>query len=163
MIKTIMATITLMITMKMKLKTPLNSPSVIEMNRLRMRGHDRCLACTHPDLKLDFTLDDPHTLRTSVDFTDAMTSFNGMVHGGLQAFVIDEALTCALMGMGIYGATCDLKLRYKASVVVGPTAHIRVKIVGQYKKLFELTAELTQKGQLCTKANARFLQQALKS
>ncbi len=47
--------------MKLELETPLDRPSVIEMNRLRMRGHDRCLACTHPDLKLHFTLDDPHT------------------------------------------------------------------------------------------------------
>jgi acyl-coenzyme A thioesterase PaaI-like protein len=146
----------------MKLNISTDTPSIIKLSRLRRSAHDRCLACTHPKLKLDFTLDDAHTLRTSVDFTDEMTSFNGMVHGGLQALVIDEALTCALMGMGVYGATCDLKLRYKASVVVGPTAHIRVQIVRQYRKLFELSAELSQKGKLCTKASARFMQQALK-
>lgn len=67
----------------MKHKKSAHLLSVIQLNRLRRRAHDRCLACTHPDLKLDFTLDDPHTLRTSVDFTDAMTSFNGMIHGGL--------------------------------------------------------------------------------
>jgi len=145
----------------MKLEAPLNSPSVIEMNRLRMHGHDRCLACTHPDLKLNFTLDDPHTLRTSIDFTDAMTSFNGMVHGGLQAFVIDEAMTCALMGQGIYGATAELKLRYRRVVEVGPTAHIRVWAEQRYRRLHEVNAELTQNGKVCTTACARFMQQAL--
>jgi acyl-coenzyme A thioesterase PaaI-like protein len=145
----------------MKIEAPLKGPSVIEMNRLRMRGHDRCLACTHPDLKLHFTLDDPQTLRTSIDFTDAMTSFNGMVHGGLQAFVIDEAMTCALMGLGIYGATSELKLRYSAPVEVGPTAHIRVWTELQYHCLYKVKAELTQSGKICTKASARFMKQAL--
>jgi acyl-coenzyme A thioesterase PaaI-like protein len=135
--------------------------SVIKLSHLRQRGHERCLACTHPELKLDFTLDSPHVLRTSIDFTDAMTSFNGMVHGGLQAFVIDEAMTCALMGLGIYGATCELKLRYRASVEVGPTAHIRVWVERRYRKLYELKAELTQRGKIRTTASARFLQQAL--
>jgi acyl-coenzyme A thioesterase PaaI-like protein len=138
-------------------------PSVIEMNRLRSHAHNRCLACTHPDLKLNFTLDDPHTLRTSIDFTEAMTSFNGMVHGGLQALVIDEAMTCALMGMGIYGATGELKLRYRRSVEVGPTAHIRVWMDRRYHRLCEINAELTQRGKVCTTAHARFMQQALDS
>lgn len=145
----------------MKIKAKSDPQSVIKLSRLRRHGHERCLACTHPDLKLDFTLDGPHTLRTSIDFTDAMTSFNGMVHGGLQALVIDEAMTCALMGLGVYGATCDLKLRYRASVKVGPTAHIRVWVVRRTRQLFELNAELTQKGEVCTKASARFMQQAL--
>ncbi|MGZ0656995.1 PaaI family thioesterase [Coraliomargarita sp. W4R53] len=147
----------------MKLEAQHTTPSVIDMNRLRTRGHDRCLACTHPELKLDFTLDDPHTLRTSIDFTESMTSFNGMVHGGLQAFVIDEAMTCALMGLGIYGATGELKLRYRRPVEVGPTAHIRVWVERRYRRLCEVKAELTQKGEVCTAANARFMQQALVS
>jgi len=145
----------------MKLKTLWRSPSVIKLSRLRSRGHEHCLACTHPDLKLDFTLDDPNTLRTSIDFTDAMTSFNGRVHGGLQAFVIDEAMTCALMGQGIYGATAELKIRYRRAVEVGPTAHIRVWLERRYRKLNEVKAELTQKGEVCTTAHARFMQQAL--
>lgn len=139
-----------------------SSQSVIKLSRLRRAGHESCLACTHRELKLDFTLDDPHTLRTSIDFTDAMTSFNGMVHGGLQALVIDEAMTCALMGVGVYGATCELKLRYREMVKVGPTAHIRVWVTRQSRQLFTLNAELTQRGRLCTKASGRFVLQALK-
>ena len=145
----------------MKIKESFQGTSVIKLSRLRTQGHDRCLACTHPELKLDFTLDDPHTLRTSIDFTDSMTSFNGMVHGGLQAFVIDEAMTCALMGLGIYGATAELKLRYRRPVEVGPTAHICVWVERRYRRLSELKAELSQKGKICTTAQARFMQQTL--
>lgn len=57
--------------------------SILKLSRLRRSGHRHCLACTHPKLKLDFTMDGPHRVRSSVDFTKEMTSFNGMVHGGL--------------------------------------------------------------------------------
>jgi acyl-coenzyme A thioesterase PaaI-like protein len=107
-------------------------------------------------------MDEPHVLRTSIDFTDAMTSFNGMVHGGLQALLIDEAMTCALMACDVFGATCDLSLRYRAPVEVGPCAHIRVWLTRNRLGLFYVNAELTQEGKVRTKANARFMQQELK-
>ncbi|WP_269524361.1 PaaI family thioesterase [Coraliomargarita parva] len=137
--------------------------SVLKLHRLRQLGHDACLACTHPDLKLDFTLDGPHRLRSSIDFTKAMTSFNGMVHGGLLAFVMDEAMTCALMAEGIYGATGDLNLRYRKPVRVGPTSHITVSISQRHQRLFRLEAELRQSGELCTTAKARFMETTLLS
>ncbi len=143
----------------MKTEKPLKCPSVIELNRLRKQVHDRCIACIHPQLKLNFTLDDPYILRTSIDFTDEMKSFNGMVHGGLQAFLIDEAMTCALLGQGICAATGDLKLRYKHPVKVGPTGYIRVWVATQYHRLYYVEAELTQSGTLCTSGIARFIDQ----
>lgn len=131
------------------------------MHRLRKAGHPRCLACTHPDLKLNFTMDGPHRLRTSLSFTKEMTSFNGMIHGGLIALLIDEAMTCALMAEGHYAATGDLKLRYLQPVRSEPTADILVTVESRLRQLFKLSAELKQEGVLCTKAEARFMKQEL--
>lgn len=135
--------------------------NILKMHRLRKVGHPDCLACTHPDLKLNFTMDGPHRVRTSLDFTKSMTSFNGMIHGGLLALVIDEAMTCALMAEGHYAATGDLKLRYLHPVRSGPTAHIIVTVKSRFKQLFKLSAELKQEGVLCTQAEARFMKQEL--
>lgn len=137
--------------------------SIPTLKRLRQMGHPHCLACTHPTLKLSFTLEGPDALRASIDFTDEMTSFNGKVHGGLQALLIDEAFACALMSKGVYGATVDLNLRYKRSARVGPTAHIHVQIVSRYRTLYTLKAELRQEGKLCASATARFMEQTLQS
>lgn len=137
------------------------SASVVDLHRLRNGGHAECMACIHPDLKLDFALDGVDRLRSSIEFTSSMTSFNGMVHGGLQAFVIDEAMTCLLMGKGLYGATGDLKIRYKKPVRVGPTAHIFVWLVSSYRRFHSIEAELRQNNELCTRASARFLEQDL--
>lgn len=146
----------------MLLNEPIERTSVLDLHRLRQHGHANCMACMHPELKLDFTLDGPDRLRTSIDFTASMTSFNGMVHGGLQSFVIDEAMTCLLMGKKIYGATGELNLRYKAPVRVGPTAHIIVWIVSSYRRLHLIEAELHQEKRVRTRATARFMEQDLR-
>lgn len=140
--------------------TPASIPT---LNNLRHTGHKRCIACLHPKLKLSFTLEGPDELRASIDFTDEMTSFNGMVHGGVQAFVIDEAMTCALMSKGLYGATIELNLRYKRSIRAGPTAHLHIQILSRYRSIHTLKAEIRQEGKRCTSATAKFIEQPLQT
>lgn len=134
---------------------------LICLEKLRAQGHSQCMAFLHPALKLDFSLESPQVLRAQVDFTEEMTSFNGMVHGGLQAFLIDQAMTCALMGLGVYGATCELTLRYKASVRVDVPGVIRVWIDKRCRTLYDVDAELLQNEKVCTQAHAKFLKRIL--
>ncbi|EDY83225.1 thioesterase family protein [Verrucomicrobiia bacterium DG1235] len=137
--------------------------SVIELDNMRQLGHSSCLACTHPDLKLDFALEGPNVIRCAFDFTKEMTSFNGYVHGGLQALVLDQAMTCALMAQGIFGATGDLNLRYKRSVEVGPSVCIRAWVEKRFHSMYYLRAELLQGGNTCTLASARFVEKELEA
>jgi acyl-coenzyme A thioesterase PaaI-like protein len=146
---------------KAKSQRSLSDENIIRLEELRKQGHSHCMAFMHPDLKLDFSLESPRILRARIEFTNEMTSFNGMVHGGLQSFLIDQAMTCALMGLGIYGATCDLSLRYRASVRVGSPALIRVWVESRYRTIYKLKAEILQSDTLCTEASARFLEQVL--
>jgi uncharacterized protein (TIGR00369 family) len=132
--------------------------SILKLSRLRRKGHRECLACTHPKLKLDFTMDGPHRLRSSVDFSKEMVSFDGMIHGGVIALLIDEAMTCALTAEGHYCATGDLSLRYLKPARPEETAHIVVTVEARQKRLFKVSAELKQKGELCTRATARFME-----
>lgn len=134
---------------------------LICLEKLRKEGHAQCMAFLHPSLKLNFSLESPRVLIAEADFTEEMISFNGMVHGGLQAFLIDQAMTCALMGLGVFGATCELNLRYRTSVQVGVPAVIRVWIEKRYRKLYALKAELIQNEKCCTEASARFFKQIL--
>jgi len=115
------------------------------------------LACTHPKLKLDFTMDGPHRLRSSIDLSSEMTSFDGMVHGGILALLMDEAMTCVLMAEGRYCATGELNLRYHRPVHPDTTAHISATVEAKRGRLYEVKAELKQKQQLCVRAKARFM------
>ena len=136
--------------------------SIPRLHHMRHEGHHRCLACTHPELKLNFALDGPHRLRSSVNFTDEMVSFNGMIHGGILALLLDEAVTCALLAEGHYAATAELKLRYLHPVEPAPTAHISVTILNRARDLFEVKAELHQRDRLRTRATARMMKQPLR-
>ncbi|WFB37686.1 hotdog domain-containing protein [Kiritimatiellota bacterium B12222] len=131
------------------------------LESLRHEGHPQCMACTHAEYRLEFELETPQVLVAHVEFTDEMTSFNHMVHGGLQSFLIDQAMTCALMGLGIYGATCELTLRYRSSVEVGLPAKIRVWVEKRYRTLYDVKAELIQNETVRTFGSARFLKQTL--
>lgn len=130
------------------------------LERLRRRGHSHCLACTHPEWKLEYELECESVLVSDIRLTESMTSFNGMVHGGLQALLIDEAMTCALMGAGVYAATCDLKIRYRHPVRAG-AAQLQAWVESYHRGLCSVQAELKQGDQICTRASARFMKQVL--
>lgn len=135
--------------------------SIPMLNELRQAGHASCVACIHPELKLDFALTGPQQMHSSVDFKPSMCSFNGHVHGGVLAFVMDEAVTCLLMSEGKYAVTGELKLRYKHPVGAGKTAHVEVRLERSCGQLTKVAAVLSQAGQDCVLAQASMMEEAL--
>ena len=85
-----------------------------------------------------------------------------MIHGGLIAFLMDEAMTCAVMAEGDYAATGELKLRYLKPVRSDPTAYIIVTVESRFRTMYTLSAKLIQGGEVRTRATARFIKQELK-
>ena len=136
-------------------------PSLIELERLRRLGHNDCFACGNPETRLDFALDGPDVLRAAFRFRKSMTSFNGYVHGGLQALLLDQAMTCSLMAQGVFGATGDFNIRYRHSVEVGPSVIIRSWVNQHSHRLYYLRAEIRQGNTLCTQTSARFMEKDL--
>jgi len=137
--------------------------SIPVLNELRQEGHASCVACIHPELKLDFALTGPQQIHSSVDFKPSMCSFNGHVHGGVLAFVLDEAVTCLLMSEGKYAVTADLRLRYKQPVAAGQTAHVEVRLERSCGQLSKVAAVLSQDGQDCVLAEASMMEEALET
>jgi uncharacterized protein (TIGR00369 family) len=83
--------------------------------------------------------------------------YDGMVHGGVLAAVLDAAMVQCLMGHGVVAYTARMNIRYIKPVKIGQ----RVKIFCSLKqvhfsKLFELDAKITQGGKDYTVAHASF-------
>ncbi len=135
--------------------------SIPKLSALRRSGHAKCIACIHPDLRLDFSLNGPGQMHSSLDFTDSMCSYNGHVHGGVLAFVMDEAVTCMLMAEGKYAVTGALNIRYKRPVAARLTSHVEVKLERSCGRLNKVMATLSQSGQLCVVARASMMEEAL--
>jgi uncharacterized protein (TIGR00369 family) len=69
--------------------------------------------------------------------------FRGIVHGGVIATVLDEAMSKAVAATGCQALTGELRVRYRRAVSTGETLHIRGWIVKRAKRLITVEAALT--------------------
>ena len=93
-------------------------PSQLVLEMMRQRVHAVCLACNDPMFRLRFEVDEEGVLGTRFVPTPAHCSYRGVVHGGVVALLMDEAMTCCLMAHGLEGVTGELTLRYLQTVEV---------------------------------------------
>lgn len=137
----------------------LASPSLLVMEVLRQRAHAECLACNDPMFRLRFTLDGAGDLVTRFLPTGAHCSYRGVVHGGVVALLVDEAMTCCLMAHGMEGMTGELTLRYLGVVRV-EEVELRTRVTKAFAPLYHLESELRQGGVTRVRGRGRFLQRS---
>ncbi len=135
----------------------LASPSLLVLEVMRQRVHADCLACNDPMFRLKFSLAGEGDLVTRFLPTGGHCSYRGVVHGGVLALLVDEAMTCCLMAHGIEGVTGELTLRYRQPVEVGEI-ELRTRVTKAYAPLYHLESELRQAGVTRVRGRGRFLQ-----
>jgi acyl-coenzyme A thioesterase PaaI-like protein len=86
-------------------------------------------------------------------------SWNDVVHGGLLATMMDEAMGKWLWEHGLTAMTAEMTIRYSAVVPVGVTLTIESHLVSQKRKLIEMAASITlPDGSVAARAKAKFLE-----
>lgn len=86
-------------------------------------------------------------------------SWNDVVHGGLLATMMDEAMGKWLWEHGITAMTAEMTIRYSAMVPVGVTLTIEGYMVSQKRKLIEMAAHIIlPDGSVAVRAKAKFLE-----
>ncbi|MFX4263079.1 PaaI family thioesterase [Pelotomaculum propionicicum] len=86
-------------------------------------------------------------------------SWNDVVHGGLLATMMDEAMGKWLWEHGLTAMTAEMTIRYSAVVPVGATLTIESYMVSQKRKLIEMAASITlPDGTVAARAKAKFLE-----
>ena len=99
------------------------------------------------------------TVHLSCEPDQTWCGYNDIVHGGLVASILDEAMAWAVkMKVGDWAFTADYQLRYKKAVTPGQTYLAQAKVVKDAGR--KITAEAlltTQDGQMLAKASATFL------
>ena len=68
--------------------------------------------------------------------------YPGFVHGGVVTTLLDEAMGWATYGVGIWGLTGKLELRFRGPVPVGEALTVRGRITRDRGRLIEAIAEL---------------------
>ncbi|MGE5550167.1 MAG: PaaI family thioesterase [Bacteroidota bacterium] len=82
--------------------------------------------------------------------------FDGLVHGGIIATLLDEAMAHALLAHGIKGVTGKLMLRFRAPLRVGTPVIVTAGISADRGRIVETRAEIRAAAASIATAEALF-------
>jgi acyl-coenzyme A thioesterase PaaI-like protein len=124
------------------------------------KSHASCVACG-PDnpagLRLKFAKQPDGSVRAAVFCRREISGYDGFLHGGVAALMLDSAMTNCLFSLGVAALTAEFNLKYKAPVLIGRAAELRAWLVSDMAPLYLLKAELSQDGRVKVLAEAKFL------
>lgn len=84
----------------------------------------------------------PEGVRADWAPTGAWESFAGVIHGGIIATVLDEAMSKAIMSKGWEALTVDLRTRFRRRVEPGCQLHILGWVVDRQKRRIRTEASI---------------------
>jgi len=115
---------------------------ITPMKKLELVDNERCFACglENPDgLRLIWQVEG-NVMTTAFSALPKYQGWQGIVHGGILATLLDEAMT-RLAWIVCGGAlTAEMTVRYVAPAPIGETFQVRGEIVQESRKLVEMKA-----------------------
>jgi uncharacterized protein (TIGR00369 family) len=141
-------------------KGVMNERGYYERNHLTLkeRHHARCLFnCNPPVPGLAFSFDDEGHLHGEFVCNGYHQGYDGIVHGGVLAAIIDASMAQCLMGHGVVAYTTDMSVRYRRPIAIRRTAHLETSLrevnVG---RLYSMRCEIVQDTRRAVQAKAKF-------
>jgi acyl-coenzyme A thioesterase PaaI-like protein len=90
-----------------------------------------------------------------------LQGYDGIVHGGVIASLLDAAMTHCLFHRGIQAVTGDLHVRFVRPVDCNASLEIRAWVLSSNLPLYRLRAELVFDEHIAAWAEAKFLQRRM--
>jgi acyl-coenzyme A thioesterase PaaI-like protein len=126
----------------------------------QQRAHPHCFACGEPraaGLGLVFRVLPDGGVATDWLCPAEFQGFDGILHGGLIATLVDSAMVHALFARGVVARTAELSVRYRHPVRAGHPAHVVARLCAQTGPLYCLKAEVCQEGAVRASAQGKFM------
>lgn len=92
-----------------------------------------------------------------------LQGYDGIMHGGVVAALLDAAMTHCLFHRGIQGLTGDLHVRFVHSISCDAQLEIRAWMEANRKSLYRLKAEIVCDGTVMAWAEATFMRRSVSS
>ncbi len=112
----------------------------------RFKDNGRCFVCgrENPEgLRLAFRMDGGRgEAEAEVAFPDRYQGWEGVVHGGLLATVLDEAMIKAAWGRELRCVTGEITVRYSAPARTGEPYRLTGRVAGQRGRIILAESEL---------------------
>jgi uncharacterized protein (TIGR00369 family) len=131
------------------------------LNHVQTEAHPFCMVCSQSNpsgLALKFTTNDDGSVSASFQGHPALEGFQGVLHGGVIALLLDGAMTNCMFARGCVAMTAELNVRYREPVVIGDEMFIRAWVIQSVSRLHVLRAELKQNGCVKAAASAKFME-----
>jgi uncharacterized protein (TIGR00369 family) len=128
-----------------------------------LHHHPNCCICGMDGtqngwgLKIDYQVMLDGSVKALISCPPEWEGYPGWVHGGIEAALIDGAMTHCLFAMDIVGVTADLKIRYKRPLELGHRAEITALCTRRMLRSYQLRAKVTQRGYQCAAATGIFM------
>lgn len=123
-------------------------------------GHARCVACGTENprsLHLVFHPDAEGGVRGRFAADRDFVGYDGILHGGVAATLLDAAMTHCLFHAGVGAVTADLHVRYVRPVPVGIVVELTARVLTARPPLYRVRAELHANDRLAVWAEGKFL------
>ena len=120
-------------------------------------SHHSCLVCGNQhSLGLRFKTSE-YGVTATIQAKPEWQGYEGIMHGGMIATLLDAAMTHCLFGHQIEAMTVALQVRYLAPVRCTSRIDVTARIIGRRKLVYELCAELHVAGEVKARAGAKFM------
>lgn len=83
--------------------------------------------------------------------------WEGIVHGGILAAVLDEAMAYTVFFDGVKGMTARIEVRYRGAVHQGDVLDVEARTVRDTRKLAEVEGRLLRDGAPVAEATGRYM------
>jgi uncharacterized protein (TIGR00369 family) len=144
--------------------TTSDSTSVLkpsQLNAVRTQVHPFCTVCSHSNplgLGLEFFCEPDGSVSAAFLGHPALAGYEGVLHGGVIAALLDGAMTNCLFARGLTAMTAELNIRYRKPAVIGKEMRLRAWITRSAPPLHLLAAELKQGNHVGAAATAKFME-----
>ncbi len=125
------------------------------------RRHCKCIVCGNQNpvgLGLHFEVNGKGDVSATFRGNTLLQGYDGILHGGIIAALLDASMTHCLFHHGIEAVTGSLDVRFVKPVPCDALLTLRAKLTESHPPLFRLLAVLTYDRRVMARAKARFME-----
>jgi acyl-coenzyme A thioesterase PaaI-like protein len=130
------------------------------MAAIKHRLHGGCVACGENNpagLRLKFEKQPDGSVKAAAFCAKALAGYDGLLHGGVAALMLDSAMANCLFSAGVTALTAEITVKYKATVNIGRAVTLTARLKTDHDPLFIVSSELLQDGLEKVSAEAKFM------
>jgi len=111
---------------------------------MRLGNNKNCFVCGKENkdgLKLDFFIENKK-IRTIFSFDSKFQGFSGIIHGGIIATILDEAMVKLAFELGFNAITANLNINLKKPIKPNEKVIVSGEIVEEFERKLKARAEM---------------------